>query len=124
MTAPSGLDRHQLAGLDDRQRGFSRPVEFKRTGEQFQALLRYEAVRVITPPHSTQDAALLALIETLHARGYRQMRTQMSFRNGIYLGSQARWIEYPDPPREAEPAGWLTRLAGWIRHPSGATKRP
>jgi hypothetical protein len=104
-----GLDKHQLAGLDDRIRGFSRPVEFERAGEGYRAVLRYESVRVSTEPQPAQDAALLDLIQTLQARGYRQLRSQVSFRKGVYLGSQEMWVEYPDPP-EPEPSGFIARL--------------
>lgn len=111
-----GCDRHQLAGLDDRVRGFSRPVEFERAGESYRALLRYETVRVVTELFQTQDAALLAMIQILQSRGYRQLKTQKSFSNGVYLGSQELWVEYPDPP-EAEPerTGFLARMLNWCR---------
>jgi hypothetical protein len=110
-----GFDKHQLAGLDDRQRGFSRPVEFERTGDWYRALLRYETVRVATEPQATQDAALAALISTLHAQGYRQLRTQVSFRDGMYLGSQEMWVEYPDPPEAVPRSGLIARLWSWVR---------
>ncbi|MDH4097286.1 MAG: hypothetical protein OEU87_03130, partial [Nitrospira sp.] len=71
-----GCDTHQLAGLDERERGFSRPVELERAGESFRAVLRYEAVRVATEPLLTQDAALLSMIQVLQGRGYRQLKTQ------------------------------------------------
>ncbi|MBH0181197.1 MAG: hypothetical protein HP490_05845 [Nitrospira sp.] len=58
----ASCDKHQLAGLDDRVRGFSRPVEFERAGESYRALLRYETVRVATELFPTQDAALLDMI--------------------------------------------------------------
>jgi hypothetical protein len=111
-----GCDKHQLAGLDDRVRGFSRPVEFERAGESYRALLRYETVRVVTELFQTQDAALLAMIQILQSRGYRQLKTQKSFSNGLYLGSQELWVEYPDPP-EAEPkrAGFLAKMLSWCR---------
>lgn len=110
------FDTHQLAGLDDRERGFSRPVEFERAGEHYRAMLRYETTRVITEPEPTQDRALLKLIETLQLQGYRQLRTQVSFRNGVYLGSQELWVEYPDPPQPAPtPSGFLARLVNWFR---------
>lgn len=114
-----GCDKHQLAGLDDRVRGFSRPVEFERAGESYRALLRYETVRVVTELFQTQDAALLAMIQVLQSRGYRQLKTQKSFSNGLYLGSQELWVEYPDPP-EAEPerAGFLARMLSWRRQGS------
>lgn len=110
-----GLDKHQLAGLDHRERGFSRPVEFEKAGERFRAILRYETTRISTEPHPAQDSALLALIQTLHTEGYRQLRTQVSFRNGIYLGSQEMWVEYPDPAPPPRPEGLLTKIAGWFR---------
>ncbi|MEQ1795253.1 MAG: hypothetical protein ABL970_13805 [Nitrospira sp.] len=111
----ASLDKHQLAGLDHRERGFSRPVEFERTGEHVCAILRYETIRVSTAPHPMQDAALLALIQTLHTQGYRQLRTQVSFRNGTYLGSQEMWVEYPDPAPPPKPDGLLSKIAGWFR---------
>ena len=111
-----GLDKHQLAGLDDRERGFSRPVEFEREGEGYRAILRYEDLRAMTEAHPTQHEALTILIHTLQAQGYRQLKTQMSFRDGVYLGSQELWVEYPDPP-EAEPEqpGLLGRILSWFR---------
>lgn len=111
-----GLDKHQLAGLDDRERGFSRPVEFERAGEGFCAILRYETVRITTEVHPTQDEALGSLIQTVHAQGYRQLKTQMSFRNGVYLGSQELWVEYLDPPQtEPERPGFFNRIKNWFR---------
>lgn len=109
-------DRHQLAGLDSRERGFSRPVELKRGDDGFRAMLRYEAVLVSSEPYDTQDAALRNLIGSLHAAGFRQLKTQMSFRSGIYLGSQECWVEYPDPQQEAfgQP-GLLTKVKNWLR---------
>jgi hypothetical protein len=108
-------DKYQLAGLDDRERGFSRPVEFERSSQEYRAILRYESTRVISEPSSTQESALLHLIHTLQAEGYRQLKTQMSFRNGTYLGSQEPWVDYPDPPADVRPASrlWATVL-GWF----------
>jgi hypothetical protein len=110
------LDRHQLAGLDDRQRGFSRPVEFEQDDAQpapYRALLRYESICLVTERSSSQDGALRLLVQSLQDRGYRQLKTQMSFRNGTYLGSQEAWIEHPDP---APPIGGpLKKLLGWFR---------
>lgn len=113
---PRYFDRHQLAGLDDRQRGFNRPVELERAGDGYRATLRYESVRVITDPHPTPDAALAILIRTLHDRGYRQLRTQMSFRNGLYLGAQEPWVERADPPEAAmETVGLIAKFLNWFR---------
>jgi hypothetical protein len=110
------LDTYRLAGLDDRERGFSRPVEFDRAGEGYRAILRYESTNVTTDPHPNQEAALLVLIETLQAHGYRQLRTQVSFRNGSYLGSQALWVDYPDPAEPVHPSpGFIAKLFSWFR---------
>ncbi len=114
--AQAGFDKHQLAGLDDRERGFSRPVEFEQTGEGYRAVLRYEAVCVATEVHPSQDDALTVLIQALHAQGYRQLKTQLSFRNGVYLGSQELWVEYPDPPQaEPQPSSFLQKIKDWFR---------
>ncbi|MBD0315880.1 MAG: hypothetical protein ICV75_04230 [Nitrospiraceae bacterium] len=113
--AQERYDKHQLAGLDDRERGFSRPVEFERAGDGYRALLRYESTRMTTEPKPTQDQALITLIQTLQAHGYRQLKTQVSFRNGIYLGSRELWIEYPDPEPVMEPPGFIARLLSWFR---------
>ncbi len=111
-----GFDKHQLAGLDDRERGFSRPVEFEKAEEGYRAILRYETLRITTEAHPTQDEALGRLIQTVHAQGYRQLKTQMSFRNGVYLGSQELWVEYQDPPQtEPERPGFLGKILNWFR---------
>ena len=114
------LDKHQLAGLDTRERGFSRPVSFVQAGEGYCAILRYETILIETEPHATQDEALRRLVDTLQTDGYRQLRTQVSFRSGVYLGSQELWIEHPDPAVEPEPPGFMTTLMSWFR--PGRTK--
>jgi hypothetical protein len=115
----AGFDKHQLAGLDHRERGFSRPVEFQGEEDGYRAILRYEAVRMTTDVQPTQDEALTLLIQTLHAQGYRQLKTQLSFRHGVYLGSQELWVEYPDPPQtEPEQSGFFARIKNWFRSPS------
>ena len=112
----SGSDKYLLAGLDNRLRGFSRTVEFEQIGESYRAVLRYETVRISTERHPRPDAAILTLIQTLQVQGYRQLRTQVSFRNGVYLGSQKMWVEYPDPPEpEPEPSGFFARILNWFR---------
>jgi len=109
------LDKHLLAGLDDRERGFSRSVEFEQAGEGYRAVLRYEAVRVRTEPHPTQDVALLTLIQTLQAQGYRQLKSQRNFQDGLYLGSQELWVEYTDPPEAGwRPSGLIAKLLNWF----------
>lgn len=109
-----GFDKHQLAGFDVRLRGFSRSIEFEQSGEGYRAVFRYETTRVESQPQVTQDEALTVLIQVLHAEGYRQLRTQMSFRGGVYLGSQELWVEYPDPQPEPEPEGLMRRIVRWF----------
>lgn len=104
------LDKHQLAGFDPRERGFNRTVEFEAVASGYRAVLRYETVRITTEPCETQEAALLALVTLLHQQGYRQLRSQRSFHQGMYLGSRELWIEYPDPPAVPERRGVLARL--------------
>ena len=111
-------EKHQLAGFDTRERGFSRPVVFEQADGGYQAMLRYETTRVVTTAHDTPGAALEELIRTLQGQGYSQLRSQLSVRGGTYLGSQEPWIEYPDPARSTEQeGGWLKRLFRcFVRH--------
>ena len=116
LMASEALERHQVAGLDSRERGFSRPVEIERTESGFRAQLRYEATRVVTEDREAPVTALEELIRMLQAQGYSQLRSQLSFKDGTYLGSREQWIEYPDPARESPQAvGLLGRLLGWLR---------
>ena len=104
-------EKHQLAGLDTLQRGFSRPVVFEQADGGYHAILRYETTRVVTTAQDNPGAALEKLIRTLQEQGYSQLRSQLSVREGTYLGSQEPWIEYPDPVRDTEQqGGWLKRL--------------
>ena len=104
-------EKHQLAGLDTRERGFSRPVVIEQADGGYQAMLRYETTRVMTTAYDTPGAALEELIRTLQGQGYSQLRSQLSVREGTYLGSQEPWIEYPDPARGTEQqGGWMKRL--------------
>ena len=109
-------EKHQLAGVDARERGFSRPVVFEQADGGYQAILRYETTYVVTVARDTPVAALEELIRTLQGQGYSQLRSQLSFREGAYLGSQEPWIDYPDPERQPEiPDGLMGRLFGWLR---------
>jgi hypothetical protein len=111
-TAPH--DTYQLAGLDPRERGFSRPVELIEENRQYRALLRYEAARVLTAPTDSKEAALQVLISTLHDQGYRQLKTQISFRHGTYIGSRESWIEYPDPAASEGRGGLIAVIRRWL----------
>jgi hypothetical protein len=109
-------EKHQLAGFDTRERGFSRPVVFEQADGGYQAILRYETTRVVTTAHDTLSGALEELIRTLQGEGYSQLRSQLSVREGSYLGSQEPWIEYPDPPRQPEtPDGLIRKFFTWFR---------
>jgi len=109
-------EKHQLAGLDTRERGFSRPVVFEQADGGYQAILRYETTRVVTAVQATPGAALVELIRTLHGQGYSQLRSQLSVREGAYLGSQEPWVEYPDPAKPPEtPDGLIGKFFAWFR---------
>jgi hypothetical protein len=109
-------EKHQLAGVDGRERGFSRPVVFEQAEGGYQAILRYETTRVATIPHNTPEAALEELIRTLHGQGYSQLRSQLSVREGTYLGSREPWIEYPDPAKQPEtPDGLVGKFLALFR---------
>lgn len=117
-----GQEKHQLAGFDARERGFCRPVVYEQADGGYQAILRYETTRVVTTAQATPGAALEELIQMLQGQGYSQLRSQLSVRQGTYLGSQEPWIEYPDPVRETEQeGGWLKRLFRSFVKPSGDT---
>jgi hypothetical protein len=104
-------EKHQLAGFDALERGFSRPVVFEQTDGRYQAILRYETTRVVTTVQDTTGAALDELIRTLQGQGYSQLRSQLSVREGTYLGSREPWIEYPDPAQDpARQGGWIAKL--------------
>lgn len=104
--------RYQVAGLDERERGFNRTVEVRCGQGRYRALLRYEQLHLSTSWHETYDGAVGDLIQLLQDRGYRQIKSRASFRGDLYLGSQEPWIERPDPPPPAEPSRWFSRLIG------------
>ncbi|MBI4401834.1 MAG: hypothetical protein HY581_09410 [Nitrospirae bacterium] len=113
------IEKHQLAGLDERERGFNRLVELDRCEGGYRAALRYEAAVVRTEGCETAADALSELIRLLQAQGYTQLRSQLSFRGNVYLGSQEAWIEYPDPERPPEPSGGLGEWRGRLRRMFG-----
>jgi len=105
-------NRFQIAGLDERQRGFNRLAEVTCKNGFYQATFRYETYRVTTENFETEHAAFQELIQTLHQRGYRQLRSQIAFRGGSYRGSQPTWVEYPDPEGGRRKA---LGLSGWVK---------
>ena len=114
---PNGcVEKHQVAGLDPCERGFNRLVELEGNERGFRATFRYEASRLETDRRDSCAQALLELVRTLQARGYTQLRSQLCFREGVYLGSRELWIEYPDPERpSAPPSGLIGKLAAGLR---------
>ena len=108
------IAKHQLSGVDERDRGFSRQVTIEQVDGQYLASLRYESTVVATGGADDETSALAELIEKLHRMGYGQLQTQRSFLGAIYLGTQEACVEYPDPERPeqlVDPDGIL----GWIR---------
>jgi hypothetical protein len=107
------VEKHQLAGLDERARGFNRVVEVHRIERMYRAVLKYEATLVAVESDGSKHAALQTLIRQLHANGFTQLRSQLSFRGADYLGNREPWIEYPDPRASRLPgilARWFGRL--------------
>jgi len=111
------LEKHLLAGLDEQQRGFSRQVDIEGADGQCRASLRYEKFFLATEPRATSEAALLDLIQALQERGYRQLRSRLSFRGREYFGSLEPWIEYPDIAEPERPRRGLAWTLGqfWSR---------
>ena len=107
------VEKHQLAGFDDRTRGFNRVVEVRQVEQAYRAVLNYEAQHITADVSESGRAALDALIRQLHTDGFTQLRSQLSFRGTEYLGSREPWIEYPDPARPRS-AGMLARWFGWM----------
>jgi hypothetical protein len=117
MSTPAG-EKHQLAGFDARERGFNRPVEFLQTAGGYQAVLRYETTHIVTLEAPSAADALQQLITTLQQQGYTQLRSQQSYRDGLYLGSQELWVEYPDRQPEPE-VGLLGLFKKWLGRSPG-----
>ena len=113
------IEKYQLAGVDERERGFSRPVELQQEDALYRATLRYEKVEIAGESGEGKEAALFELIRHLQARGYTQLRSQLTFLGTQYLGSQEPWVEYPDPDRPteepAEIGGFFKRVGGFFR---------
>ena len=113
------VEKYQIAGLDERERGFSRLMNMELGGDGYRAILRYEATALQTGGCDTSQEALNELIALLRARGYSQIRSRLDFRGTVYFGSREPWTEYPDPNRQSEAARLpsshqLARRTGWI----------
>ena len=113
------VEKHQVAGLDEKERGFNRQVDVERIDEGYRAILRYEQTVVETASCDTSLQTLDELVRMLRERGYTQLRSRLNFKGAAYLGTQEPWIEYPDPnaPSIYEagiPDEQLARRTGWI----------
>ncbi len=108
---PSMRNVHHISGLDDRERGFNRQVHVIGQGTTYQARLRYEALKIEEESSFTEEEALQRVVQTLHERGYTQLRTQRIFLGEQYLGNQELWVDYDDPePAEEQSVSWLSRI--------------
>jgi len=115
--ANEAREKHLLAGLDERARGFTRMVSIEQQAEIFRASLQYETHLVVSADADNPAAALADLARRLHERGYTQLRSRLTFAGGTYLGSQEQWVEYADPERVPETEGGLfgrMRLIWWM----------
>ncbi|MBM4123654.1 MAG: hypothetical protein FJ246_01650 [Nitrospira sp.] len=105
------IAQYRLAGLDERERGFNRLVDIGKLENGYRASLRYETTTVVTEASPTQAAALSRLVRTLQDKGYRQLRSQLCFNGGTYLGSQEPWADHQDPNQFlAQLRGLFSRL--------------
>ena len=110
----SQINTYQLAGVDDRERGFNRQVKVSASKGLSRAVIQYEALQMEGAPCETEETALGNLIQMLQQRGYTQLRTQLIFQGDRYLGSQELWKEYSDPNPSADSYGgsfsWIRRM--------------
>jgi hypothetical protein len=108
--ANEAREKHLLAGLDERARGFTRMVSVEQQAETFRAALQYESLLVVSADADSPAAALADLARRLHERGYTQLRSRVTFAGSSYLGSQEQWVEYADPERAPEAEGEIFGL--------------
>jgi hypothetical protein len=113
------VEKHQVAGLDEKERGFNRQIDVERVEDGYRAVLRYEQTLVETAVCGAPLQTVDALVRMLRDRGYTQLRSRVNFKGAAYLGTQEPWIEYPDPNAPAEclegpVPEQLARRTGWI----------
>ena len=113
------VEKHQVAGLDEKERGFNRQIDVERIDDGYRAVLRYEQTLVETAACESLTQTLDELIRMLRERGYTQLRSRLNFKGAAYLGTREPWMEYPDPnapPESFEGAmpEQLARRTGWI----------
>ena len=112
MDSPSSMTNiYHIAGIDNRERGFSRQAQVIMDGTAYRARLRYEALQIEVEPVDTEEAALHRLIEVLQERGYTQLRTQRIFQGEQYFGNQELWVDYSDLELpDVPPVSWFMRI--------------
>lgn len=109
------MNKYQLAGLDQRGRGFNRMAEVIGSIDNYKASLLYETSRFRTEKHPSEVDALNSLIGILHENGFRELRCQLAFKDSVYLGTQLEWTEYPDPVVIAKKGlGFIQRLKSFF----------
>jgi hypothetical protein len=113
------VEKYQVAGLDEKQRGFNRQIDVELTDGGYHAILRYEQTLVETAVCETTGQSADELVRMLRERGYTQLRSRLNFKGAAYLGTQEPWIEYPDLTVPAESYEGTTheqlaRRTGWI----------
>ena len=113
------VEKYQVAGLDEKQRGFNRQIDVELTDGGYRAILRYEQTLVETAACETTGQSADELVRMLRERGSTQLRSRLNFKGAAYLGTQEPWIEYPDLTVPAESyegttQEQLARRTGWI----------
>ncbi|MDQ6735964.1 MAG: hypothetical protein M3Z35_17930 [Nitrospirota bacterium] len=113
------IEKYQVAGLDEKERGFNRQIDVEQIDGGYRAIMRYEQTLVETAACDTAVQAVDELVRMLRDRGYTQLRSRLNFKGAAYLGTQEPWIEYLDPDALAESYGGtaheqLARRTGWI----------
>ena len=113
------VEKYQIAGVDERERGFNRIAELERVGGRYRALWHYESAVVTTSTRESASDAIAELIHLLQAGGYTQLRTRVCFRGQAYLGTQEMWVEHLDAVPSSR--GLLHRLLERVRQTLGRT---
>ena len=98
MMKQEGLvEKHQMEGVDQSDRYFSRALLVSRTGTGYSGNILYEAIIVQGGSHSTIGAAVREVVEKLQGMGFVRLRTRANFRGTRYLAEKETWIDYPEP---------------------------
>ena len=111
-TKESSVNKYQISGCDDLERGFNRHIEIHNHNGEFLAIFRYEKFLLKTKPQHSEQAALAILIAQLQEHGYTQLRSRIHFRGEHYLGNQEIWEDHPDPD---QPNWWARWREAFLR---------